>query len=90
MVTIVIDSSSTHNFINYKLEKLLINFFVYLTPEFQVMIVDGGTLNFSGKCHNIKLNMEEYLLVSPMIDIQMGDANFVLGVQLSQSRNNGP
>jgi hypothetical protein len=50
------DSGSTHNFINYKLAKLL-NFFVFLAPKFQVMIVDGHTINFSRKCHNIKLIM---------------------------------
>jgi hypothetical protein len=38
-VTILIDSGSTHNFINYKLEKY-INFFVYPAPEFQVMIAN--------------------------------------------------
>ena len=43
-VAIFIDSGSTHNFINYKLEKDL-NFFVYPTPEFQVMIENGGTIN---------------------------------------------
>jgi hypothetical protein len=46
-VTILIDSGSTHNFINYKVAKDL-NCFVYPTPEFQVMIADGGTINCSG------------------------------------------
>jgi hypothetical protein len=43
------------------------------------MIVDGGTINCSGKCHSIKLNMGEYLLDSPMISIQMGGVDVVLG-----------
>jgi hypothetical protein len=47
-VIVVIDSGSTHNFIHYKLSKAL-NFFVYPALEFQVMIADGGTINFSGK-----------------------------------------
>jgi hypothetical protein len=55
-VTILIDYGSTHNFINYKLAKDL-NCFVYHAPEFQVMIADGGTINCSGKCHSIKLNI---------------------------------
>jgi hypothetical protein len=38
----LIDSSSTHNFINFKLTKLH-NCFVFPTPKFQVMIVDGDT-----------------------------------------------
>jgi hypothetical protein len=47
-VIVLIDSGSTHNFIPYKLAKDL-NFFVYPTPEFQVMIADGGTINCLGK-----------------------------------------
>ena len=74
-----IDSSSTHNFINYKLAKDL-NCFVFPAPEFQVMIVDGGTINYSSNCHNIKLNMGDYVLDSPMISIQMGGVDVVLGV----------
>jgi hypothetical protein len=44
-VIVLIDSGSTHNFIHYKLAKSL-NCFVYLAPNFQVMIADGGTINF--------------------------------------------
>jgi hypothetical protein len=76
----LIDSSSTHNFINYKLAKDL-NCFVFPTLEFQVMITYGGIINCFGKCHSIKLNMGEYYLDSPMISIQMGGANIILGVQ---------
>jgi hypothetical protein len=49
------------------------------------MIADGGTINCSGKCHSIKLNMGEYFLDSPMISIQMGGVDVVLGVQWLQS-----
>lgn len=62
-----------------------LNCFVYPTLEFQVMVSDGKTINCSGKCHNIKLTMGEYLLDSPMIAIQMGGADVVLGVQWLQS-----
>ena len=74
-----IDSRSTHNFIHYKLAKVL-NFFTYPPPEFQVMIADGGTINFSWKFHNINLSMGEYVLNSPMISIPMGGDDVVLGV----------
>jgi hypothetical protein len=47
-VIFLIDSGSTHNFIHYKLSKDL-NCFVYPASKFQVMIVDGGTINCSGK-----------------------------------------
>ena len=47
----LIDFGSTHNFIHNKVAKDF-NCFVYLAPEIQVMIVGGGTINYSGKCHN--------------------------------------
>jgi hypothetical protein len=83
-VIVLIDSGSTHNFIHYKLAKDL-NFFVYLEPEFQVMIADGGTINCSGKCNKINLTMGEYVMNSPMISIPMGGADVVLGIQWLQS-----
>jgi len=73
------DSSNTHNFINYNLSSLL-DCFIYLAPKLHVMIIDGDTINCAGKCHSIKLNMEEYLLENPMIAIQMGGVDVVLGV----------
>jgi len=83
-LTVLIDYGRTYNFINYKLAKD-INFFVYPAPEFQVMIANGGTINCSGKCHSINLNMGEYFLDIPMITIQMGGVDVVLGVQWLQS-----
>jgi len=78
-VTLLIDSGSMHNFINYKLKKFL-SFFVYPAPEFKVMIAGGGNINCSGNFHSIKLNMGQFLLDSPMIAIQMGGVNVVLRV----------
>jgi hypothetical protein len=78
-VIVLIDSGSTHNFIHYKLAKDL-NCFVYLAPEFQVMIADGGTINCSGKCNKINLTMGEYVMNSPTIAIPMGGADVVLGI----------
>ena len=67
-VIVLIDYGSTHNFIHYKLAKDL-NCFVYPALEFQVMIADGGTINFSRKCNKINLTMGEYVMNSPMIVI---------------------
>ena len=83
-VIVLIDFGNTHNFIHCKLAKVL-NCFVYPTPKFQVMIAGGGTINCSGKCHNINLSMGEYVLNSPMIAIPMGGVDVVLGVQWLQS-----
>ena len=79
-VIVLIDSGSTHNFIHYKVAKNL-NCFLYPAPKCQVMIANGGTINYSGKFHNIKLSMGEYVLTSPMLSIPMGGVDVVLGVQ---------
>ena len=77
-VIVLIDSSSIHNFIHYKLAKDL-NCFVYLAPEFQVMIADGGTINCSEKCNKINLTMGEYVMNSQMIAIPIGGVDVILG-----------
>ena len=58
---VLIDSGSSHNFIHCKVAKEL-NCLLYPTPKCQVMVANGGTINCSGKCHNIKLTMGEYVL----------------------------
>ena len=49
------------------------------------MIANGGTINCSGKCHNINLAMGEYVFNIPMISIPMGGVYVVLDVQWLQS-----
>ena len=80
----MIDLGSTHNFIHCKVAKEL-NFFLYPAPECQVMVENGENTKCSGKCHNIKLTMGEYVLNSPMLSIPMGGADVVLGVQWLKS-----
>ena len=76
----LIDFGSTHNFIHCKLTKIL-NCFVYVALECQVMIADGGNINYSCKFHNINLAMGEYVLNSAMISIPIGGVDVVLRVQ---------
>jgi len=49
------------------------------------MVVYGDTISYSGEFHSINLTTEEYLQDIPMIAIQMGGADVVLGVQWLQS-----
>ena len=82
-VILLIYLGSTHNFIHCKIAKEL-NCFLYPAPECQVMVANGGTVNFSRKCHNINLIMGVYVLNIPMISIPMGGVDVVLWVQLLQ------
>ena len=83
-VIVLIDSGSTHNFFHCKIAKEL-KFFLCPTPECQVMVANGGTIKCSGKSHNIKITMGEYVLNSPILSIPMGGADVVLGLQWLQS-----
>ena len=80
----LIDSGSTHIFIHCKVAKEL-NFFLYPALEYQVMVINRGTINCSGKFYNIKKTMGGYRLNGPMISIPMGGSDVVLGVQWLQS-----
>ena len=77
-VTMLIDYGSTHNFINWKLATLL-NGFVYPIPAFKAMIAYAGSINYSWK-FSINITIREYLFYNPMISIQMGGVDVVLGV----------
>jgi hypothetical protein len=48
------------------------------------MIVNGGTIDCSGKCHKNNITMGEYVMNYSMISIPMGGADVVLGVQRLQ------
>ena len=58
---------------------------IYPTIEFQVTIVDGGTINFSSKFNKINITIGEYVLNIQMIAITMDGVYVVLGVQWLQS-----
>jgi len=79
----LIDSSSNHNFIHYKIVKEL-NCFLYPALESQVMVANERTIKFSGKCHNINLTIGEYVLNIPMLSIPMSGVDVVVGLQWLQ------
>jgi predicted aspartyl protease len=58
-VTILVDTGSTHNFIDVNVAKKL-NLFVYPTANIRVMVADGKKIDGVGKCHKIKLQVADY------------------------------
>ena len=76
----MVDSGSTHNSINRKVTEQL-NYFPYLVKKFQVMIANGESLSYHGKCHNVKIIMRDYNLTTTMYVIPIGRVDVVLGVQ---------
>ena len=49
------------------------------------MVANGETINCSGKFHNIKLSMGEYVFNSSILSIPMGGVDVVLGLQWLQT-----
>eukprot|EP00253_Pinus_taeda_P028424 PITA_28424 len=79
-VVVLIDSGSTHNFIHQKVTER-VHCFVQVVSNFQVQIVDGGTMKCEGRCENVKLQMGDYQLKTHMFDIHMGGCDIVLGAE---------
>jgi hypothetical protein len=50
---VLIDSGSTHNFIHRRLVDE-IHIFVRLISNFQIIIVNGGTMKCGGRCENVQ------------------------------------
>ena len=83
-ITVVIDSGSTHNFVNVNLAKVF-NLFIRLVPNMKVMVADGKKIDNVGKCHKVKLQMQEYNLESNFFAVPIGGVDVVLGIQWLQT-----
>ena len=79
-LTILIDSDSTHNFIDPQIAKQD-DCFIHPCSNFEVMISNGGTLPCKGKCHNVHISMGDYNLCSDMFDLPLGGCDVVLSAQ---------
>jgi hypothetical protein len=56
-ITILIDSGSTHNFVDINLAKQL-NLFVYLVKDLIVKVVDGQQVKGIGRCHKVFVQIQ--------------------------------
>jgi hypothetical protein len=50
-------------------------------PNFQVTIPGNKTTSCNGKCHRVKLSINDYQLKSPMYAMVIGGVDVVLGAQ---------
>ena len=51
-VSILIDTGSTHNFINVNIYKIF-NLFIFPFPNMKFMVADGNHIENVGKCHKV-------------------------------------
>ena len=77
---ILIDSCSTHNFIDPRIAKQN-DCFIYPCSIFDVMISIEGTLPWKGKFHSVWISIGDYNLHSKMFSLPLGGCDVVLGAQ---------
>jgi hypothetical protein len=79
-VTVLIDTGSTNNFININVTRNL-KLFVYPVTDMKVMVADGKKIENVGKCHKVKLQIQDFNLESKFYTVPLGGVDVVLGVQ---------
>ena len=79
-VTVLVDSGSTHNFIDSRVARKL-NIFIYPTASFQVSIPGNKATLYEGKFYKVELSINEYKIRSSMYVMESGGADIVLGAQ---------
>ena len=79
-VTILIDTGSTHNFIDVNVAKRL-NLFIYPAIDIRVMVADGKKIDGIRKGHKVKLQIDDYNMEYGFYTIPLGGVYIVLGIQ---------
>jgi hypothetical protein len=77
-VVILVDSGSTHNFIDRRIAQET-HCYIHAINNFQIMIANGGSMKCGGHCENVHLQFGDYQLKSHMFSIDMGSCDIVLG-----------
>ncbi|KAK9174857.1 hypothetical protein WN944_026861 [Citrus x changshan-huyou] len=83
-VTILIDSSSTHNFLNSSLAKQC-GCPVTTTTQFQVTVADGGVISSSGKCSHVPVNSQGFQFHLDFFLLPVSGCDIVLGAEWLRS-----
>ena len=79
-MVVLINSGSTHNFLDATMAKRL-NIFSFPLPNMKVMVADGKRIEKVGKCHKVKLQIQDFSLESSFFTVPLGGVDVVLGVQ---------
>ena len=79
-VMVLVDTGSTHNFLDSTMAKRL-NLFTFPMPNMKVMVADGKKIEQVGKCHKVKLQIKDFHLESPFYTVPLRGVDVVLGIQ---------
>lgn len=83
-VSILVDSGSTHNFLDPSLlSKICLT--VQPTPQLQVKIADGSFIQSCGQVLSVSLKVQGHLLTTDFFLISLGGCDVVLGVEWLRS-----
>jgi hypothetical protein len=77
-VIILVDSGSTHNFIHRRIAQET-HCYIHVVNNFQIMIVNGGSMKCGRHYENVRLQICDYHLKSHIFVIYMGGCDIVLG-----------
>ena len=83
-VMVLLDIGSTHNFLGSTMAKRL-NIFTFPMPNMKVMVADGKENEKVGKCHKVKLQIQNFNLESPFYTVPLRGVDVVLGIQWLQT-----
>jgi hypothetical protein len=84
-ITILVDSGSTHNFVDINLTRQL-NLFVYLVNDLTVTIVDGQPIRGVGRCHKVSINIQNLELQAGYYALSLCGIDMVLGAECPMQR----
>ena len=79
-MVILIDSSSTHNFIQDRIAKQL-NLPLHQSQSFQVLVGNGEELSCDSICHQMDLSVGSHNFCVDLFVLPLSGADIVLGVQ---------
>ena len=83
MVSMLIDSGSTHNFSNGKSARLL-DWPTQQPASFEVLAADGNKLECSAKCIDLEIDIQGHKFSADMYLLPLKGSDVVLGVQQLQ------
>ncbi|XP_026420082.1 uncharacterized protein LOC113316065 [Papaver somniferum] len=86
IITILIDSGSTHNFLHPTIAKRC--GFIDQSTSIRVMVGDGGFLETQGSCKNIPVKLQDYSFSTEFFLLPVSGCDAVLGVHWLRSLGN--
>lgn len=79
-VSVLIDSGSTHNFLDPQVVTRL-NIPISAGGKFKVMVANGTYLESEGRCLNVKISLQQVPVVADFFVLPLGGCQVVLGAQ---------